>query len=66
MAMDLWRSDNKTKWSEVGKPPSGGSFGRGRRWLGRHSPLRGCSDLAAWPTTKISHRSPPRNFQTSY
>ena len=28
-------------------PPGGGSFARGRRWLGRHSPLRGCSGLAA-------------------
>ena len=30
-------------------PPSGGSFGCGLRWLGRHSPLRGCSALAAAP-----------------
>src|SRR2546426_5786899 len=28
-------------------PPGGGSFGGGPRWLGRHSPLRGCSGLAA-------------------
>ena len=27
--------------------PGGGSFVCGPRWLGRHSPLRGCSSLAA-------------------
>ena len=45
-------------------PPGGRSFGCGRRWLGRHSPLRGCSALAALPTSKIPRRSTSRNFQT--
>src|SRR2546421_11414780 len=45
-------------------PPGGGSFGRVPRWLGRHSPLRGCSDLAALATTEIPRRSAPRSFQT--
>jgi hypothetical protein len=45
-------------------PPGGGSFARGRRWLGRYSPLRGCSDLAALATAKILRRSTPRSFQT--
>src|SRR6266849_4726780 len=45
-------------------PPGGGSFVRGRRWLGRHSPLRGCFDLAALATAKIPRRSAPRSFQT--
>ena len=34
-------------------PPGGGPFARGRHWLGRHSPLRGCSDLPALATAKI-------------
>ena len=45
-------------------PLDGGSFVRGRRWLGLYSPLRGCSGLAAWPTAKIPRRRAPRNFQT--
>ena len=45
-------------------PLGGGSFGRGPRWLGRHSPLRGCSGLAALATAKIPCRRTPRNFQT--
>ena len=45
-------------------PPGGGSFVRGLRWLGRHSPLRGCSGLAALATAKIPRRRTPRNFQT--
>jgi hypothetical protein len=50
-------------------PAGGGSFARGRRWLGRHSPLRGCSwqvrrTLAALATAKIPRRRTPRNFQT--
>jgi len=28
------------------------------------APLRGCSDLAAWPTGKILHHSAAHNFQT--
>jgi hypothetical protein len=34
---------------EVGES---GPFGRGLRWLGCHSPLRGYSSLAALPTSK--------------
>ena len=45
-------------------PPGGGSFVRGLRWLGRYSPLRGCSSLAALATAKIPRRRTPRNFQT--
>src|SRR5260370_852267 len=45
-------------------PPGGGSFVRGLRWLGRYSPLRGCSGLAALATVKIPRRSAPRSFQT--
>src|SRR5204863_6554454 len=45
-------------------PPGGGSFDCGRRWLGRHSPLRGCSGLAALATAKIPRRRTPPNFQT--
>jgi hypothetical protein len=37
-------------------PPGDGSFARGRRWLGSHSPLRGCSSLAALATAKIPRR----------
>jgi len=44
-------------------PPGGRSFGRGRRWLSRYSPLRGCSDLAALATAKISRRSTLLSFQ---
>src|SRR5579859_2816460 len=45
-------------------PPGGGSFVRGRRWLAPHSPLRGCSELAALATAKIPRRRPPANFKT--
>jgi hypothetical protein len=44
-------------------PPGGGSFARGRRWLGRYSPLRGCSDLAALATAKIPRPSTLPSFQ---
>jgi len=45
--------------------PSGGpAFARGLRWLDRHSPLRGCSDLAALATAKIPRRGVIQNFQT--
>src|SRR5262245_21298432 len=42
----------------------GGSFGRGRRWLGPYSPLRGCSGVAALAATKIPRRGTPFNFKT--
>src|SRR6185503_9212300 len=45
-------------------PPGGESFGRGLRWLGSHSPLRGCSDLAASALPKIPRRRTPPNFKT--
>lgn len=45
-------------------PSIGRSFGRGQRWLSRHSPLWGCSSIAALPTPKIPSRSAPRSFQT--
>jgi len=45
-------------------PPGGGSFVYGLRWLGRYSPLRGCSSLAALATAKIPRRRTSRNFQT--
>ncbi len=45
-------------------PPGGGSFGCGPRWLGRYSPLWGCSSLAALAATKIPRRRTPRNFKT--
>ena len=45
-------------------PAGGGSFVRGRRWLGLYSPLRERSGLAALHTDKIPRRSTPRNFQT--
>jgi len=45
-------------------PAGGGSFGRGQRWLNRHSPLRGCSGFAALATATIPRRRTPRNFQT--
>jgi len=37
-------------------PLGGGSFARGLRWLGPDNPLRGCSDLAASPPSKIPRR----------
>ena len=42
------------------------SFGVGRRWLDRPSPLRGCSGLAAWANPKIPHRRTPPHFQTGF
>jgi hypothetical protein len=45
-------------------PPGGGSFVHGLRWLGRYSPLRGCSDLAALAIAKIPRRSTLPSFQT--
>ena len=45
-------------------PPGGGSFAGGPRWLDRHSPLRGCSGLAALATAKIPRRRTPLSFQT--
>ena len=37
-----------------------GSFGRRRRWLGRHCPLRGCSGLTALASAKILRRRTDR------
>jgi len=37
-------------------PSGGGSFAGGLRWLGRYSPLCGCSGLAALAAAKISRR----------
>ena len=48
----------------LGNPPGGGSFVRSRRCLGRYSPLRGCSGLAALAATKIPRRRTPRNSQS--
>ena len=45
-------------------PSGGGSFADSPRWLGRHSPLRGCSGLAALAAAKIPRRRTPRSFQT--
>ena len=36
----------------------------GRRWLGPHSPLWGCSGLAAWATTRIPRRRSPPRFRS--
>jgi len=49
----LWRKN----------PPGGGSFARGRCWLGHYSPLRGCAGLAALAAAKIPRRSASRSFQ---
>jgi len=43
---------------------AGRSFGVGRRWLARPSPLRGCAGLAALANPKIPPRRTPPNFQT--
>ena len=45
-------------------PPGGRSFGRGHRWPGPYSPLRGCASRTASSTTKIPCRRTPFNFQT--
>jgi len=45
-------------------PPGDGSFGRVLRWLDRHSPLRGCSGLAASASPKIPRRMTHPIFQT--
>jgi hypothetical protein len=45
-------------------PSGGGSFACGLRWLVPYSPLRGCAELAALATAKISSRRTPFNFQT--
>ena len=36
----------------------------GRRWLGPHSPLWGCSGLAAWAATRIPRRRSPPRFRS--
>ena len=56
------RRSNKDRRHFARKPLAGGSFAAGRRWLGRYSPLRGCSSLAALSTVKIPRRRTPRNF----
>ncbi len=46
-------------------PSGGGSFARGRRWLGHHSPPRALrAAKAALAAAKISRRRTPRSFQT--
>jgi len=55
---------NEAREPGTQNPPGGGPFDRGQRWLSRHSPLWGCSDLAALLTAKIPRRSTPPNFQT--
>jgi hypothetical protein len=45
-------------------PPGDGSFVRGLCWLNRHSPLRGCSGLAASASLKIPRRRAHPIFQT--
>ena len=45
-------------------PSGGGSFARIPRWLGPHSPLRGCSVLTASAPAKIPRRRTPGSFQT--
>jgi len=55
---------NKARRPLARKPSGGGSFVLVRRWLGRPSPLRGCTFLAALAKAKIPRRSTPCNFQT--
>ena len=62
--VDLRLRSNEARRPFAENPPGDGSFARGRRWLGRYSTLRGCSDLAALATAKILRRSTPRSFQT--
>jgi hypothetical protein len=62
--MGLRLRNNKARRPFARKPSGGRSFVFVRRWLGRHSPLRGCTFLAALAKTKISRRSAPWNFQT--
>ena len=55
----LWifdRGATKPDGSLPENPPGGGSFARGLCCLGRHSPLWGCSGLAALATVKIPRR----------
>jgi hypothetical protein len=62
--VDLRLRSNEARRPFAENPPGAGSFARGQRWLGRYSPLRGCSDLAALATAKIPRRSIPGSFQT--
>jgi acetyl esterase/lipase len=62
--VDLRLRSNEARRPFAENPPGGGSFARDQRWLGRYSPLRGCSGLAALATAKILRRSTPRSFQT--
>ena len=50
--------------ARLDNPPGGGAFGCALRWLIPHSPLRGCSELAASLTAKIPSRRPSPIFQT--
>jgi len=60
-------TDRETKPDSIFRedPPGGGSFGRGRRWLGPYSPLRGCPGLAALASAKTPRRRPPGQFQNT-
>ena len=62
--MGLRLRSNKARRPCARKPSGGGSFVFARRWLGRHSPLWGCTFLAALAKAKIPRRSTPCNFQT--
>jgi hypothetical protein len=62
--MGLRLRGNKARRPFARKPSGGGSFVFVRRWLGWHSPLRGCTFLAALAKAKIPRRSTLRNFQT--
>jgi hypothetical protein len=62
--VDLRLRSNEARRPFDENPWGGGSFARDPRWLGRYSPLRECSDLAALATAKILRRSIPRSFQT--
>src|SRR4030095_10108423 len=46
-------------------PSGGGPFVLGRRWLGRYSPLRGCSRLAALAPAQTPRRRTQRHFESS-
>ena len=55
--MGLRLRSNKARRPCARKPSGGGSFVFARRWLGRHSPLWGCTFLAALAKAKIPRRS---------
>ncbi len=62
--MGLRLRSNKVRRPFARKSSGGGSFVFVRRWLGRHSRLRGCTFLAVLAKAKIPRRSIPCNFQT--